>query len=181
MIVVAGESLIDLVPDGTGPLCALVPRRGGGPYNTAVDLGRLGADAAFCSRVCVDEFGEALLDGLRAAGVATGLVQRGTEPTTPAVAPVAADGAAGYGRRPGDATDEPGGVTGGTRGADGDPATRPSARGRDRRSGGCGRRTERCGPWVQGRDRRSPGADDGTGGRTAPPRGVNPGRPRPGA
>ncbi|MEU0737843.1 PfkB family carbohydrate kinase, partial [Streptomyces lavendulocolor] len=65
MIVAAGESLIDLVPEGAGPLSALVPRRGGGPYNTAVALGRLGAEAAFCSRVSTDAFGEVLLDGLR--------------------------------------------------------------------------------------------------------------------
>ncbi|MEU6983508.1 carbohydrate kinase [Streptomyces sp. NPDC046324] len=99
MIVVAGESLIDLVPDGAaaGPLPALVPRRGGGPYNTAVALGRLGAEVAFCSRVSTDAFGEALMGGLREAGVATGLVQRGPEPTTLAVASVGADGSAEYG------------------------------------------------------------------------------------
>jgi fructokinase len=96
VIVAAGESLIDLVPEGAGPLSALVPRRGGGPYNTAVALGRLGAEAAFCSRVSTDAFGEVLLDGLRAAGVTTGLVQRGPEPTTLAVASVGADGSAGY-------------------------------------------------------------------------------------
>ncbi|WP_418956401.1 carbohydrate kinase family protein [Streptomyces tritici] len=98
MIVVAGESLIDLVPDGAAaPLGPLVPRRGGGPYNTAVALGRLGADVAFCSRVSTDAFGEALMDGLRAAGVRTGLVQRGPEPTTLAVATLGPDGSAGYG------------------------------------------------------------------------------------
>lgn len=97
VIVVAGESLIDLVPDGgPGPLSPLLPRPGGGPYNTAVALGRLGADAAFCSRVSTDAFGEALLAGLRAAGVATGLVQRGPEPTTLAVASVGPDGSARY-------------------------------------------------------------------------------------
>ncbi|WP_406865283.1 carbohydrate kinase [Streptomyces sp. HUAS MG47] len=98
MIVVAGESLIDLVPDGAATaLGPLVPRRGGGPYNTAVALGRLGADVAFCSRVSTDGFGAALMDGLHAAGVRTDLVQRGPEPTTLAVATVGADGSAGYG------------------------------------------------------------------------------------
>ncbi|MFI8964709.1 carbohydrate kinase [Streptomyces sp. NPDC053493] len=98
MIVVAGESLIDLVPDGApGPLSPLLPRPGGGPYNTAVALGRLGADVAFCSRVSTDAFGEALVEGLRAAGVATGAVQRGPEPTTLAVASVGPDGSARYG------------------------------------------------------------------------------------
>ncbi|MGW0559151.1 carbohydrate kinase family protein [Streptomyces sp. NPDC003016] len=97
MIVVAGESLIDLVPQGTGALAPRLPRLGGGPYNTAVALGRLGARTAFCSRVSTDGFGEALVEGLRAAGVDTSLVQRGPEPTTLAVASLGADGSAGYG------------------------------------------------------------------------------------
>ncbi|MEU3502335.1 carbohydrate kinase [Streptomyces hundungensis] len=66
-------------------------------HNTAVALGRLGARVAFCSRVSTDGFGEALLGGLRTAGVDTSLVQRGPEPTTLAVASVAPDGSAGYG------------------------------------------------------------------------------------
>ncbi|WP_030680184.1 carbohydrate kinase [Streptomyces rimosus] len=102
MIVVAGEALIDLVPSsqspsGDGPLPALLPRRGGGPYNTALALGRLGSPAAFCSRVSTDTFGEELLRGLRADGVNISLVQRGPEPTTLAVADISPDGSAGYG------------------------------------------------------------------------------------
>jgi fructokinase len=96
VIVVAGEALIDLVPEASGPLAALSPRLGGGPYNTAVALGRLGSRVAFCSRVSEDAFGGALLDGLQAAGVAVSLVQRGPEPTTLAVASVGADGSAAY-------------------------------------------------------------------------------------
>ncbi|AZM52619.1 carbohydrate kinase [Streptomyces sp. WAC 01529] len=107
MIVVAGEALIDLVPqeadrgadrqaDRGAGLPALAPRLGGGPYNTAVALGRLGSPVAFCSRVSRDAFGEALLDGLRAAGVELSYVQRGPEPTTLAVASIGADGSAGY-------------------------------------------------------------------------------------
>ncbi|MFG2529635.1 carbohydrate kinase [Streptomyces sp. NPDC048516] len=113
MIVVAGEALIDLVPSpqaappsrqGTegaptsdDRLPALLPRRGGGPYNTAVALGRLGSPAAFCSRISTDSFGEALLQGLVGGGVDTSLVQRGSEPTTLAVADISPDGSAGYG------------------------------------------------------------------------------------
>lgn len=113
MIVVAGEALIDLVPspqdtspsvEGPGEvpavdgrLPALLPRRGGGPYNTAVALGRLGSPAAFCSRISTDSFGEALLQGLHSGGVDTSLVQRGGEPTTLAVADISPDGSAGYG------------------------------------------------------------------------------------
>ncbi|MEU7580643.1 carbohydrate kinase [Streptomyces sp. NPDC041068] len=124
MIVVAGEALIDLVPqdareaqeaqeaqgvqrsDAQGPgaqgpgggagLATLAPRLGGGPYNTAVALGRLGSPVAFCSRVSRDAFGDALLGGLRAAGVDLSYVQRGPEPTTLAVASIDADGSAGY-------------------------------------------------------------------------------------
>ncbi|MDH2390299.1 carbohydrate kinase [Streptomyces sp. HNM0663] len=97
MIVVAGESLIDLVPRENGsPLSPLLPRPGGGPYNTAVALGRLGAEAAFCSRVSTDPFGDALLDGLRTAGVDVSLVQRGPEPTTLAIAAVGTGGSASY-------------------------------------------------------------------------------------
>ncbi|MYT27959.1 carbohydrate kinase [Streptomyces sp. MspMP-M5] len=101
MIVVAGEALIDLVPSQPpspdGSLPALLPRRGGGPYNTAVALGRLGSPVAFCSRVSTDAFGASLLRGLRDGGVDTSLVQRGPEPTTLAVADIGADGSAGYG------------------------------------------------------------------------------------
>ncbi|WP_447036709.1 carbohydrate kinase family protein [Streptomyces sp. DSM 118878] len=103
MIVVAGEALIDLVPqeagrapDGRAALPDLAPRLGGGPYNTAVALGRLGSPVAFCSRLSRDAFGEALLDGLRAAGVGLSYVQRGPEPTTLAVASIGEDGSAGY-------------------------------------------------------------------------------------
>ncbi|BFO20563.1 hypothetical protein SHKM778_69510 [Streptomyces sp. KM77-8] len=96
MIVVAGEALIDLVPRGAGALAALTPALGGGPFNTALALGRLGSPAAFCSRVSRDAFGEALLDRLRETGVDVSSVQRGNEPTTLAVATVGTDGSAAY-------------------------------------------------------------------------------------
>ncbi|WRZ93573.1 carbohydrate kinase [Streptomyces sp. NBC_01007] len=96
MIVVAGEALIDLVPQGAGALAGLLPRLGGGPYNTAVALGRLGSPTAFCSRLSRDAFGEALLAGLGDAGVDVSSVQRGGEPTTLAVATIGADGSAAY-------------------------------------------------------------------------------------
>jgi len=96
VIVVAGEALIDLVPQGTGALAGLTPALGGGPYNTAVALGRLGSPTAFCSRTSSDAFGEALLDGLRRASVDVSAVQRGPEPTTLAVATIDAHGSAAY-------------------------------------------------------------------------------------
>ncbi|MER7187110.1 carbohydrate kinase [Streptomyces hyaluromycini] len=96
MIVVAGEALIDLVPQGAGALAALQPALGGGPYNTAVALGRLGSPTVFCSRASHDAFGEALLDGLRQAGVDVSLVERGPEPTTLAAATIDPRGSASY-------------------------------------------------------------------------------------
>jgi fructokinase len=96
VIVVAGEALIDLVPQGRGALAGLQPALGGGPFNTAVALGRLGSPTAFASRASHDAFGEALLDGLRRAGVDVSAVQRGPEPTTLAVATVDSGGSAAY-------------------------------------------------------------------------------------
>jgi fructokinase len=96
VIVVGGEALVDLVPTEPGALGALLPRLGGGPYNTAVAAGRLGAPVAFLSRISTDSFGDALLDRLRASGVRTDLVQRGPEPTTLAVVTLAEDGSARY-------------------------------------------------------------------------------------
>lgn len=99
VIVVGGEALVDLVPAPTtvgGELGPLLPRLGGGPYNTAVAVGRLGAPVAFLSRVSTDSFGDALLHRLDDSGVRTGLVQRGPEPTTLAVVTLADDGSARY-------------------------------------------------------------------------------------
>ncbi|PRW63682.1 carbohydrate kinase family protein [Actinopolyspora mortivallis] len=89
MIVVGGEALVDLVPDGgvpSGELAPLVPRLGGGPYNVAIALGRLGAKAALLSRISGDTFGRALFRRLVTSGVDTSLVQRGDERTPLAVA-----------------------------------------------------------------------------------------------
>lgn len=97
MIVVAGEALIDLVPAAAGNATApLLPARGGGPYNTALALARLGSSVAFCSRISTDAFGASLLARLREEHVALELVQRGPEPTTLAVAAVGAGGSATY-------------------------------------------------------------------------------------
>ncbi|GAA1109873.1 carbohydrate kinase family protein [Nocardiopsis composta] len=97
MIVVAGEALIDLVPREPGdPLSPLTPARGGGPYNTAVALARLGSPVAFCSRVSTDAFGASLVERLEAEGVDTGPVQRGPEPTSLAAVLPGPDGSADY-------------------------------------------------------------------------------------
>lgn len=92
-ILVCGEALVDLVPTGD---TAFDARLGGGPYNVAVTLGRLGSPVGFWSRISTDPFGERLVAALTASGVDVGLVQRGPEPTTLAVAGLGPDGGARY-------------------------------------------------------------------------------------
>ena len=70
MIVVAGEALVDLIPTESGEL-SINP--GGGPFNTARWLGRLGADVAFLGPIAADPLGQRLRDDLVAAGVALDL------------------------------------------------------------------------------------------------------------
>ncbi|MFL6124881.1 carbohydrate kinase family protein [Actinophytocola sp.] len=99
MILVGGEALVDLVPaPGTraGELGALRPLPGGGPYNVAITVGRLGGPVRFLSRLSTDSFGEALVQRLQLSGVDTGMVQRGPEPTTLAIAGIGPDGSARY-------------------------------------------------------------------------------------
>ena len=100
-VVVGGEALVDLVPTGDGhpddpALTPLAPRLGGGPFNTAVGLGRLGVPTTMLTRLSTDPFGDALVRRLEANAVDTGLVQRGPEPTTLAVVTLDAAGAARY-------------------------------------------------------------------------------------
>ncbi|RCW43638.1 fructokinase [Halopolyspora algeriensis] len=99
MIAVCGEALVDLVPDPStaeGELGPLHPRLGGGPYNAAIALGRLGVPVNFQTRLSTDRFGDTLLDRLREAGVDTDAVQRGAEPTALAVVGFGAGGSARY-------------------------------------------------------------------------------------
>lgn len=99
MICVGGEALVDLVPAPAttpGELGPLLPLPGGGPYNVAITLGRLGVPVRFLSRLSTDGFGDALLARLERSGVDTSMVQRGPEPTTLAVAGIGPDGSARY-------------------------------------------------------------------------------------
>jgi fructokinase len=97
--VVGGEALVDLVPDpGVGGVeAALHPHWGGGPFNTAIALGRLQAPVRFLSRMSQDPYGEAMLQRLYESGVDTGLVQRGPEQTSLAVVSLTPEGSARYG------------------------------------------------------------------------------------
>jgi fructokinase len=92
MILAAGEALVDLVvTDG-----AIRPFPGGGPYNTARALGRLGAAAGFLGRLSEDHFGSMLTDVLTESGVSLEYTSRGPEPSALALAFRSADGEADY-------------------------------------------------------------------------------------
>lgn len=93
MIVVAGEALVDLIVRADGSLVA-VP--GGGPYNAARAIGRLGVPVAWIGGLSSDRWGRDLEAGLVADGVSLALVQRTEDPTTLALAELDADGAASY-------------------------------------------------------------------------------------
>lgn len=93
MIVVGGEALMDVIvaPDGRR-----TPVPGGGPFNTARALARLGVSAAFLGRLSEDPFGRALARGLAEAGASLALASSGPEPTTVALAEIDAAGVAQY-------------------------------------------------------------------------------------
>jgi fructokinase len=94
VIVVAGEVLVDLVvsPDG-----GVDPRLGGGPYNTARTLARLGAATTFFGGLADDRFGRLLRGALAAEGVAIGVPGPSAAPTTLALVDLDQAGVASYG------------------------------------------------------------------------------------
>jgi len=92
-IVVAGESLVDVITSPAGDVRE-VP--GGGPYNTARTIARLGQPVAFLGCVSRDQRGERLMSELVADGVDLSLVIRTDAPTTVAHATLDARGTATY-------------------------------------------------------------------------------------
>jgi fructokinase len=93
MILVAGESLIDLIVDPAGEVRASL---GGGPYNAARTMARLGAEVQFLGRVSADPFGSRLAEGLAQSGVRLGQPAPVAEPSTLAVLSVTGEGIARY-------------------------------------------------------------------------------------
>lgn len=81
----AGETLVDMLPDAPAPLADVERfdrRFGGGPANVAVGLARLDDPPLFWTRVGADPFGEFLADRLAREGVPTDLVERDEEART---------------------------------------------------------------------------------------------------
>ena len=92
-IVVAGEALVDLVPAADGTLGA---HPGGGPYNAARTVGRLGQPVAYLGRLSTDRFGRRLRAELVADGVSLTGTTDTDDPTTLALAEVGEAGVARY-------------------------------------------------------------------------------------
>jgi fructokinase len=85
-VLVAGEALVDMLPDREGPLAAVesfTRRAGGAPANVAAALATLGRPPLFWTRVGDDPFGEFLLDTLAERGVPDDLVKRDLGASTP--------------------------------------------------------------------------------------------------
>ena len=93
MIVVAGEALMDLIvaPDGS-----VSANPGGGPYNTARTIARLGQPVAFLGRISSDRFGTELRANLARDGVSSDGVIETDDPTTLALVELDEHGVATY-------------------------------------------------------------------------------------
>lgn len=93
MILVAGESLVDLVPRADG---SLAPLLGGGPFNVARGIARLSGRCGFLGAISGDRFGTRLRAALEADGVEVGTLVRSELPTSLAVAELDEAGRASY-------------------------------------------------------------------------------------
>ena len=82
---------MDVVGDGAGSA-----HPGGGPFNTARALARLGVPTAFLGRLSNDPFGRELARRLAEDGVDLSMASTGAEPTTVAVADIDSSGVASY-------------------------------------------------------------------------------------
>jgi fructokinase len=93
MITVAGEALIDLIVDQAGHVD---PRMGGGPFNVARAVARLGQPATFLGRLSGDRFGQLMRADLDRNGVRVAVAAPSAEPTTLALVDVDPAGVPAY-------------------------------------------------------------------------------------
>lgn len=83
MILCCGEALIDMIPEPTSTgRDGFVPHSGGAVMNTAVALGRLGAQTGMLTGLSRDMFGQQLADALKASHVDASYVITSDRPTT---------------------------------------------------------------------------------------------------
>ncbi len=84
-VLVAGEALIDFIPDRPGPLSGVETfdrRAGGAPANVAVGLARLEETPWLCTTLSTDPFGEFLADRLASEGLPERFITRVENSTT---------------------------------------------------------------------------------------------------
>jgi fructokinase len=89
---VAGEVLIDLIPEGV----VRKPVVGGGPANTAKALAKLGLDTQFIDGISSDGYGQMAKDELVSAGVKLDYVKYSDKPTCLAIVSLSESGSATY-------------------------------------------------------------------------------------
>ena len=89
---VAGEVLIDLIPEGAD----LKPIVGGGPANTAKALAKLGIDTHFIDGISSDEYGQMAKDEFFRAGVKLDYIKYSDKPTCLAIISLSDSGSATY-------------------------------------------------------------------------------------
>lgn len=91
-VLVCGEALVDLLPEGHGDAQRFRPALGGSPFNVAVGVARLGTPTGFLCRLSSDAFGRAQRHRLEEAGVDPAWLQTGPEPTALAMVTFGAAG-----------------------------------------------------------------------------------------
>jgi fructokinase len=89
---VAGEVLIDLIPDGS----KRKPIVGGGPATTAKALSRIGIDTQFIDGISTDDYGQMAKAELVDSGVKLDYVNYSDKPTCLAIVSLNATGSASY-------------------------------------------------------------------------------------
>ena len=89
---VAGEVLIDLIPEGADRK----PIIGGGPANTAKALAKLGVDTQFIDGVSSDQYGQMVKDELKTSGVKLDYVKYSDKQTCLAIVSLSDSGSATY-------------------------------------------------------------------------------------
>jgi fructokinase len=89
---VAGEVLIDLIPEGADR----EPVVGGGPANTAKALAKLGIDTHFIDGISSDQYGQMTKKDLITAGLKLDYVKYSDKPTCLAIVSLSESGSASY-------------------------------------------------------------------------------------
>ena len=89
---VAGEVLIDLIPNGN----TSKPIVGGGPANTAKALARVGVDTQFIDGISTDDYGLMIKDELLTSGIKLDYVKYSDKPTCLAKVSLNEKGSASY-------------------------------------------------------------------------------------